>query len=230
MDFKRSPFPAGWWSIDLPGYRDHPDPDQTYSLFPYESLPPLPLDVFHGDFRWLAGQGPGDDPAPEGPEAQPPDTRPAVVVESLADAKLPGEFLRFMGSHALQNRIRTCTDCFFQFPEWVIPSPHGDGGYLIQFLQDSQDCLFWYLYLKKNKRSWASCVVASGESLNPYSLGDEGEPNEFVYCAPGFEPFLYRFWIENEIWFALEEGGPLTEEQRSYVGHYRPISGKDRPR
>jgi hypothetical protein len=27
---------------------------------------------------------------------------------------------------------------------------------------------------------------------------------EFAYCAPSFSEFLYRFWIENEIWHALQ--------------------------
>jgi len=26
-------------------------------------------------------------------------------------------------------------------------------------------------------------------------------------CADSFAEFLYRFWIENEIWYALHEGG-----------------------
>ena len=36
---------------------------------------------------------------------------------------------------------------------------------------------------------------------------------DFAYCAPSFSEFLYRFWIENEIWFALEDDAsrrPLT--------------------
>jgi len=28
---------------------------------------------------------------------------------------------------------------------------------------------------------------------------------DFAYCAPSFSEFLYRFWIENEIWFASYE-------------------------
>ena len=46
---------------------------------------------------------------------------------------------------------------------------------------------------------------------------------EFVYCAPTFSEFLYRFWIENEIWFALEVEGcrrPLNSLELDYVSHY----------
>jgi Ion channel len=40
--------------------------------------------------------------------------------------------------------------------------------------------------------------------------------------------FLYRFWIENEIWFSLvdphAEPRPLTDEQRRYAEHYTRTS------
>jgi hypothetical protein len=46
-------------------------------------------------------------------------------------------------------------------------------------------------------------------------------------CASSFSEFLYRFWIENEIWFRVVEPDsdepaepPLTDEQRSYAEHY----------
>jgi hypothetical protein len=41
-------------------------------------------------------------------------------------------------------------------------------------------------------------------------------------CVASFSEFLYRFWIENEIWFALAlEKWPLTSEQEGYANHYR---------
>lgn len=46
---------------------------------------------------------------------------------------------------------------------------------------------------------------------------------EFAYCAPSFSDFLYRFWIENEIWYALEDQPrrPLNALELEYVGHYK---------
>jgi len=42
-----------------------------------------------------------------------------------------------------------------------------------------------------------------------------------AYCAPSFEAFLYRFWLENTIWFSLNDRKPsLTDEQKRYVSHY----------
>jgi hypothetical protein len=45
----------------------------------------------------------------------------------------------------------------------------------------------------------------------------------FACCARSFSEFLYRFWIENEIWYSIthDEGRrPLTDLQRAYVNHY----------
>ena len=39
--------------------------------------------------------------------------------------------------------------------------------------------------------------------------------------APYFENFVYRFWIENELWEQLESSeDDLSPAQRAYVEHY----------
>jgi len=46
---------------------------------------------------------------------------------------------------------------------------------------------------------------------------------DFVCCAPSFSDFLYRFWIENEIWSAVEQEAnrrPLNALELAYVEHY----------
>jgi hypothetical protein len=60
--------------------------------------------------------------------------------------------------------------------------------------------------------------------FGPGSEWDREEPpapsHEIWYCAPDFESFLYRFWVENEIWLSLSEtGGPVNDIQRRYVSH-----------
>jgi len=40
-----------------------------------------------------------------------------------------------------------------------------------------------------------------------------------AFCAPSFEAFLYRFWLENSLWFALSDNQSLTDEQQRYVSH-----------
>lgn len=52
----------------------------------------------------------------------------------------------------------------------------------------------------------------------------------FAYCAPTFSEFLYRFWIENEIWYGVEREGserPLNALQVNYLNH---LMGEHRER
>jgi hypothetical protein len=44
---------------------------------------------------------------------------------------------------------------------------------------------------------------------------------EAIVCAEFFSEFLYRLWIENEIFFRLRERDALTPEQGRYAEHYR---------
>jgi hypothetical protein len=39
--------------------------------------------------------------------------------------------------------------------------------------------------------------------------------NAFV-CAETFTEFLYRFWVENTIWYSLHKQLPLTSVQEEY--------------
>jgi len=96
---------------------------------------------------------------------------------------------------------------------------------VLRFLHDQQDCVMWHLYLAPPSDE---CVLASRTYLdlvytNPDEVGHitEAEAVEQTWvCAPSFEAFLYRFWMENMIWFNLSERKPLTEEQRRYLAFY----------
>jgi len=65
-------------------------------------------------------------------------------------------------------------------------------------------------------------------SRNPYgfhgldnskSIDIQNEPMWF--CAPSFKEFVYRFWLENEIWFTLiDKDRSLTSTEQSYLKHY----------
>ena len=129
-----------------------------------------------------------------------------------------------MADPRLQDRVPSCTACYFDLPDHLTPSPFGDAGYFVRFLNDQQWCVLWHLYVVP---SGDHCVVASTRAFDDPSSGEDEETLAYaddqevtVVCAPDFEAFLYRFWLENHIWFALEEGWPLTEEQREYLGHY----------
>jgi uncharacterized protein (TIGR02996 family) len=213
-----TPFPAGWWSEELEGYREG---DGTYDLYRYESLPPLPIKSLGRGFQWLnEGQRKRKQPARQRKHKK-LDRLAAQATE--AGLTLPREFREFMGNRALQRRVRSCTDCYFNWPRRIVESPAGEEGHLVRFYSDSQGCFHWYLYLTPHKYH---CVVGSGGFFGGYEgrLEEdwEDESGDFWFCAPSFQAFVYRYWIENEIWYALSyDHDPLTAEEEAYLSHYR---------
>ena len=141
---------------------------------------------------------------------------------------LPPSFLSFIASDEPRKRIRSATDCYLDLAEALVPVD--TGGLLIHFLSDSQFCFHWLLYSGPNGEE---AVVATRDPygfVHPDAWIDETSvrtaftpgavPESFV-CAASFSDFIYRLWIENEIWFRLQlESRPLTEEQERYVGFY----------
>ena len=236
-----TPFPPNWASIDLGPARTA---EGTYGKFSYDGLPSLPVTELRGDFAWLMACQPWDRLAHM--DATRWQQNAEASLRRIADAAkalrldLPAEFLRFMGDVALQMRIRSCTDCYFSLPARVAPSPMGDDGCLIRFYSDSQGCLHWYLYVTP---SGYHAVLLSALFLGGHpaeELDDEGlDQEEFIqefeedesedflgdgfwFCALSFETFLFRYWLENEIWYALYDGPtPLTPLQQTYIEHYR---------
>ncbi len=82
------------------------------------------------------------------------------------------------------------------------------GRHVVRFLTDQQDCIFWFLVLGDSDGP----VVASFDDLT----GEfQGTP-EIWRVSSTFEEFMYRFWIENEIFFRVDENLPLTPEQETY--------------
>jgi uncharacterized protein (TIGR02996 family) len=215
-----TPFPGWWWFVRLEGYRDI---DDTYAPFRYESLPPLPVKALGRGFQWL---NKGKEKRQQGAWDRKWQKKLDQLGGQAAELglTLPRVFHEFMGNEGLRRRVRSCTDCYFTWPRRIVESPAGEGGYLLRFYSDSQDCLHWYLYLSRPKYH---CVVAS-EGLfggDDWAEDDEDiddESGEFWFCAPSFEAFVYRSWIENEIWYALShDHDPLTAEEEAYLSHYR---------
>lgn len=220
--------PRGWYAFDLPGYRDHTR-FATYSLFDFEALPPID-DLLDDDFRRLAAE------PPKGEDSLADFDRPRPLAEELADVTagldvaLPAGFTRFMESGDLQRRVRSCTACFLMAPEFVVETTGPEPGHLVHFLSDQQWCAHWHLHVN---RSGGSFVVASWRAygIDRDDEGGGGEPGrpvdleseEHVWlCARSFPEFMYRFFLENEIWFALRaEKRPLTPREQAYVDHYR---------
>ena len=153
---------AGWWCFALPGYREHPTPT-TYSLFPYEELPPLnaPDDPA---LRWLQSKPPHQEwsLAENGySDGSKPDLGRLPELIAQAEADIPPAFITFMQSPWLHERIRSCTACYLELSDYVVQTSNPAKGVLIHFLSDQQWCLHWYLYAA---RSGAHCVAVSGEA------------------------------------------------------------------
>ncbi|MFB6779423.1 hypothetical protein ACFCX0_18820 [Streptomyces sp. NPDC056352] len=61
------------------------------------------------------------------------------------------------------------------------------------------------------------------ETVNDLDDAEE-QRGAILWCAPSFEEFAYRFWIENRLWHAVN-GGDLSQLEprlRDYLRHYTP--------
>jgi hypothetical protein len=223
-------FQATWCGTGLGAYRPCP---HTYERYPYSSVPILDDARFTGVFDWIHA----------------PDTIDPVKVARVEDLNrqlaavglaLPQDFLTFHSRSALSGVLDavSVTGCWSSLSEQPIPSPAEPGAFLVRFLNDQQDCATWYLYLRPSGDSFV--VHAYGlefpvddEETPAYrrpgafpAYLDPGEYEEFAriyWCAPSFEEFVYRFWIENRLCRALQSvpEEPLPPELEDYVAYYR---------
>lgn len=221
--------PRSWPAIELPGYREHAAEYATYSGFAYAELPPVRRQL-DDELRWLVREPPVAASLAEVDEAaSTPATTEGLRSVLGAPLELPPAFAAFVGSDEPRARVRSCTDCYLDLADFAVPVT--DGGVLVHVLSDSQWVLHWLLYVGPDR---AEAVVATELPLG-FEHGeddDSGKPLRTFdpvhggasVCAESFGEFLYRFWIENEIWFTLAgpSAGPraLTVEQQGYVEHY----------
>jgi hypothetical protein len=231
----------GWPSIDLPGYREHPTGFVTYSAFDYDALPPI-VRALDDDLSWLLAERPVPHSLAGGHIYEGDAVRAATGTE--LDAFVAGtrlnlapSFEAFIRTPEPRMRVRSCTACYLDLGEF--PVKVGTHGWLVHFLSDQQWVGHWYLYAGTDGTEavvwtyppygfavgdWDGDWAPDFDPLasNVFRPGASGA----VVCADSFSEFLYRFWIENEIWYAL--AGPnsapheLTDEQRHYVDHYVP--------
>ncbi|MFI0960548.1 hypothetical protein ACH4S8_03855 [Streptomyces sp. NPDC021080] len=219
-------FASAWCATDLGEYRTC---RHTYASYAYESLPPLDSTRFTGAFPWLGGTGA---PLPEQV------TLLGRLAENLAakGLALPRDFVTFHTDAKLHRALDdiSVTWCWTHISE-PLPSPAEPGAYMVRFLRDQQDCVLWYLYFRPSGDVFV--VFSHVDYADEYEArraGDEtgtdlDDPEEqraaLVRCAPTFEEFAYRFWIENHIWRTLHGDGPsgLDRRSRDYLNHYAPL-------
>jgi hypothetical protein len=204
-------FQTGWCATDLGDYRPCAG---TYERYSYDSIPVLDQARFTGMFDWVDELGEIDPDA----VAKMEELNRQLAEVGLA---LPRDFVTFQTHTELSEILDavSVTACWSSVSEKPIPSPVEPGAFLIRFLTDQQDCVMWYLYLRPSGETF---VVHSYYSLEDLPSGEKAAAKIFR-CAPSFEQFAYRFWIENRLWSALNESRnePLPPELESYIAHYR---------
>lgn len=237
------PFAWGWVAFDLGEVRPC---DATYCLYPYEDLPPIPTP--DGTLGWLGQPGwlelPDD--SPDQREArQRRSTKARDQVRDLATQaeqlglRLPTAFMRLMAAPELYTRIPEYAGCWFNlFEAQLDPCPGSDDAFVVRFLNDQQDCTLWYLYLTRHGAEAVLAVRdpypdAPSNYLEQLARPDEDGPltdqqrqavlASTYACAPSFEVFVYRWWLEATIYMKLNgfDNAPLTEVEHHYLAHYQ---------
>ena len=182
---------------------DQPDSPFTNAA-PLKDVPYPP----DGSFAWLRGV-PKHDEWALGERCA--DSLPAQlesITSSAADVSLalPDVFTAFMGDATLHQHLRSANGDYLNLAESVLPFA---DGYLIRFLHDQQDAVFWYIYT--NADGSDHCVVSSYEYFDAdemdYELDDLKE-SDFGYWAPSFEHFFCAYWIAHEMMFSRNDGTP----------------------
>jgi hypothetical protein len=239
-----NPFPWAWTAFELGDVRPC---NTTYCEYPYKSLPPIP--ELDGTLSWLGKPGWPESPD-ESPEQRAShhrltenargEVRTLVVHAERLGLRLPPAFTRLMSAPDLQARIPEYAGCWFNLYEaQLVPCPDSDDGFVVRFLNDQQDCILWYLYVT---RQGDEAVLAVGDPypdapspfLERLVMPDEDDGPltdkqrqavlaNIYACAPSFEAFVYRWWLEATIYMKLSgfDNEPLTDEERRYLAHYQ---------
>jgi hypothetical protein len=85
--------------------------------------------------------------------------------------------------------------------------------------------MHWLLYLGDDA---GSAVVATPRPIG-FDLDEDEEEAywaeeqlEYVRCAETFREFIWRWWMDNEIFYRVKvEGQQLTDQQRNYIAGLR---------
>jgi len=202
--------PAGWVAPGGPNDR------ATYVTRSGDEVPALPDMPLDGTFSWLPDPGKDLDWA-IGSEF---DVRSVDRLEEAATAialPLPGPLVTFLRSEK-RNWIRSATGCWLDLPARLVNVP-GFDAIAIRFLNDQQGSCFWYVTVSPAGEE-LGVVVSVGLFDAPEASPEaspEDEAADAVLCAPSFEAFMLRSWIESEIFFRSLDHEPLTDVQRQYL-------------
>jgi uncharacterized protein (TIGR02996 family) len=213
-----------WWGTGIGPAREA---GRTYERFRYHDQPPLPVEQLDGTFAWLR------DSEPQTSFGLGPRWKTFCAEKRRQGYFVPCAFERFLADDDLPTRIKSCTDNYFERPrdpsdEHAAPSAEREDGLLVTFYADSQYCVLWAILLPREPGHYAPILAGPPDALFP-GFWNDGEEEEQAYdigkpvlAASQFEQFIFRWWIENEIWFATvweESRRPLTPLEQAYIDH-----------
>jgi hypothetical protein len=217
--------PRHWWTIGVPGVLERRH--ATYWPLPLDAMPPVGR-TFNGTLDWLLDTEAHNWSLQRGPDDPAERDANAAGLHAIAPGlSSPPAFRLFIEDPEPRRHIRSATACYLDLAHFAIPV--SDGGVLVHFLSDQQWVLHWLLYLGPDG---SEAVVVCG---NPLGFDDgESEPLRLVnlsdaqdwlaVCSETFEEFLYRLWIENDLFhrLAVDETPleALPPELRAYAMAY----------
>ncbi len=223
-----SALPQIWLSVGLPGFSK----ESTYQGYSFDQMPPVPIEL-DDDLEWLRTHGtsnPGKGLAQPEEFARPLPAAKVLDFAAQASLPLPKAFVRFMTSPELQSRVKSCTDCYLDPGQRIVTTIGSMKGHLVHFLSDSQFCAHWYLHVLNTGQAavlesedpYCFLIENADWIENPACRLEQVDLAELAFqmCAPSFSEFLFRFWIENEMWYAIhvsEHRRPLTLLEINYL-------------
>jgi hypothetical protein len=216
--------PRAWWFPGLPGYRS----DGQRSTYVRHDLDEQPGVARREDLTWLEGESEKAEWSVADEDAAP--ARPLTVagLEVVAPGLPVPPSLRLLAERPeLQRRIRSATACHLDLGDFAVETTV-EGGHLIHVLSDQQWIRHWVLYLDAHG---GEAVLTSREPIGLDLPADWPPPPRVVpigsgeidleVCADSFAEFLYRFWIENEIFFAHRQSRALSPPAAAYAAGFR---------
>lgn len=218
--------PRAWWFPELKGYRSVEI--STYVRYHLDEQPKVSIAV-DDDLSWLKDVPEQDDGIEHGEPGQQTRSLTTEQLTALAqDLPLPQALWTFAARPELQRRVPSATACYVDLGDFLVPTSVR-GGYLLHVLSDQQWIRHWLLYID---RVGNEAMLVSGDPIG--FLDEDREvpvpsiiPMDGTYdvevCADSFAEFLYRFWIENELWWALRRGEALAPRLAAYASQLPPV-------
>ena len=205
--------PTGWAGAELTGRMC-----ATYCLVPIEELPRLDR-ALDGNLGWL--ENPGRPLEWAIGQSEPDRIFDPSTVDGLRSAcaavgiTVPRS-LELLLTTERRDWIRSPTGCYLELAEQMVHIP-GTDTYAVRFLNDQQGVLFWYAAVDRNGEQG---VVVSNDlfdvEVDGGWLQDEDQRQSFR-CADSVEDFLYRYWLEAEIYFRSMESQEFTPAMERYL-------------